>query len=80
MYFHIGDRVLSQQRYGYGTVVAVNELGLIGVDFDHWNRGHSLAGRLSGDHAHHGFWVHPNNIDLVDDLDNYNPPDFSLLI
>lgn len=79
MYFHIGDRVLKNRRQGYGTVVAITN-GMIGVDFDHWNRGHSLCGRLSGDHSHHGYWLYPWELDLADDLDNYNPPDFSILI
>lgn len=79
MYFHIGDRVRSNRLQDYGTVVA-NDGRLIGVDFDHWNRGHSLGGRLSEDHRFHGYWIHPRELDLVDDLDNYDPPDFSLLI
>lgn len=79
MYFHIGDRVRSDLHHDYGTVVAITN-GMIGVDFDHWDRGHSIAGRLSGDHSHHGYWLYPQSLDLVDDLDNYNPPDFSLLI
>lgn len=80
MDFHIGDRVRSALHHDYGTVVAVTSDGLVGVDFDRWSRGHNLAGRLKGDHRHHGYWIYPRELDLVDDLDNYNPPDFSLLI
>lgn len=78
MHFHIGDRVRSN-RSNYGTVVAVSN-GLIGVDFDDWSYGHNLGGRLSGDHVNHGYWMFSGELDLVDDLDNYNPPDFSILI